>query len=137
MKVVLTLREFEQIKQTFRENEKIIKKEIETQYKTQIINLKRINEEQEKANNMQENTINQYKEQLEEATKTTHKNNCETGRMTKEILNLKGMEVTYIKTIQELQRKLQSKEDMEKHYRKTIEDKLLNELAEARDKILQ
>ena len=116
MKVVLTITEYEQIKQTFRENEKIIKKEIETKYKTKI---------------------NQYKEQLEEATKTAHKNNCEMGKMTKEILNLKDMEVTYIKTIQELQRKLQSKEDMEQHYRKTIEDKLLNELAEARDKILQ
>ena len=113
---------------------------------------------------MQENTIqtlykqmNQYKEQLEETTKTTNKNRIDLGNKTIEILNLRGKEDTYIKTIQELNRKLQSKEDMEQHYRETIEDnranitelessnhsqsynevRLLNELDEARAKIVQ
>ena len=157
MKVVLIITEYEQIKQTFRENEKNIKKEIETQYKTQIINLKRINEEQEKAINMQEKTINQYKEQLEKATKTTHKYKGLPRKQDYRNPNLKGKEDTYIKIIQELQTKLQSKEDMEQDYRKTIEDlreniaelvsynhkqsytglKLLKELDEAKDKIVQ
>merc|ERR1712215_413983 len=64
---------------------------------------------------------------------------------------------TYIKTIQDLQRKQQSKEDMEQHYIQTIEDnreimtelessnhsqsynemRLHNELDEAREKIVQ
>ena len=50
---------------------------------------------------MQENTIqklykqmNQYKEQLEEATKTTHKHRVCLGNKTTEILNLKGKEDT-------------------------------------------
>ena len=92
---------------------------------------------------MQENTINQYKEQLEKATKTTHKHKSLPRKQDYRNPNLKGKEDTYIKTIQELQIKLQSKEDMEQHYRKTIEDnrenitELLNELAEARDKIVQ
>ena len=169
------IRAVEQMRQTFRENEKIIKEEIETQYKTQIINLKRINEEQKQANNhnnatslsklnMQENTIqelykqmNQYKEQLEEATKTTHKNRVDLSKMSIEIINLRVKEDTYIKTIQDLQRKQQSKEDMEQHYIQTIEDnreimtelessnhsqifnemRLHTELDEAREKIVQ
>ena len=165
----------EQMRQTFRENEKIIKEEIETQYKTQIINLKRINEEQKQANNhnnatslsklnMQENTIqelykqmDQYKEQLEEATSTNHIQRADLSKMSIELINLKVKEDTYIRTIQDLQRKQQSKEDMEQHYIQTIEDnreimtelessnhsqsynemRLLNELDEAREKIVQ
>ena len=169
------IRAVEQMRQTFRENEKIIKEEIETQYKTQIINLKRINEEQKQANNhnnatslsklyMQENTIqelykqmDQYKEQLEEATSTNHRQRADLSNMSIELINLKVKEDTYIRTIQDLQKKQQSKEDMEQHYIQTIEDnreimtelessnhsqiynemKLHNELDEARDKIVQ
>ena len=77
--------------------------------------------------------------------------------MSIELINLRVKEDTYIKTIQDLQRKQQSKEDMEQHYIQTIEDnreimtelessnhsqlynemRLHNELDEARDKIVQ
>ena len=101
--------------------------------------------------------MNHYKEEMEETTKTNNKNRIDLGNKTLEILNLKSKEDNYIKTIQDLNRKLQSKEDMEKHYRENIEDfranitelessnhsqsynevKLLNELEEARAKIVQ
>ena len=85
------IRAVEQMRQTFRENEKAIKEEIEAQYKTQIINLKRINEEQKEANkqnnatslskiNIQENTIqtlykqmNYYKEKWKKLPRPTTK----------------------------------------------------------------
>ena len=165
----------EQMRQTFRENEKILKEELETQYRTEIINLKRVNDEQKQANihnnatslsklNMQENTIqelykqmDQYKKQLEEATSTNHRQRADLSNMSIELINLKVKEDTYIRTIQDLQKKQQSKEDMEQHYIQTIEDnreimtelessnhsqlyneiQLHNQLDEAREKIVQ
>ena len=144
-------------------------------HSAEIINLKRINDEQKQANihnnatslsklNMQENTIqelykqmDQYKEQLEEATSTNHRNRADLSNMYIELINLKVKEDTYIRTIQDLQRKQQSKEDMEQHYIQTIEDnreimnelessnhsqfyneiQLHNQLDEAREKIVQ
>ena len=128
------------MRDTFRKNEKILKEELETQYRTEIINLKRVNDEQKQANihnnatslselNMQENTIqelykqmDQYKEQLEEATSTNHNQRADLSNMSIELINLKVKEDTYIRTIQDLQKKQQSKEDMEQHYIQTIED---------------
>ena len=77
--------------------------------------------------------------------------------MSREIINPNVKEDTYIRTIQDLQKKQQSKEDKEQHYIQTIEDnreimtelessnhsqlynemRLHNELDEARDKIVQ
>ena len=66
--------------------------------------------------------MDQYKEQLDEATSTNHRNRADLSKMSIELMNLKVKEDTYIKTIQDLQRKQQSKEDMEQHYIQTIED---------------
>ena len=123
----------EEMRKTFIENEKIIREEVETKYKAQIMNLTRINEEQKEANrqnnatsltkiNLQENTIQTlyeemryYKDKMEETTKANKKNRVDLGNKTIEIMNLKGKEENYIEKIQELHKKLQSKEDMEQH----------------------
>ena len=49
--------------------------------------------------------MDQQKEQLEEATSTNHTQRADLSNMSREIINLKVKEDTYIRTIQDLQQK--------------------------------
>ena len=65
--------------------------------------------------------MNYYKDKLEETIQDNNKKRFDLGNKTLEIINLKSKEDNYIKTIQDLNIKLQSKEDMEKHYRENLD----------------